>query len=155
MRPGAQTNGNALSNNQEQSPSNVNGEQQLTSIKVEPDSDGNKVAEIKTEEKNSTNDKNHNNKSSIKCLETLAQKAGIVFDETYEVANTLLTLDKQQTVPTSVAQTQNNQGNQNGENNSNNIVQQNLIVVDQNNQLHEFHNQAMAQIKQLVEASGL
>lgn len=32
----------------------------------------------------------------LKCLETLAEKAGITFDDTYDVANTLLTLDKTQ-----------------------------------------------------------
>lgn len=34
----------------------------------------------------------------LKCLETLAQKAGITFDEKYEVASTLLTLEKSHTL---------------------------------------------------------
>lgn len=40
--------------------------------------------------------------SHLKCLETLAQKAGITFDEKYEVASTLLTLEKAQS-PAQVA----------------------------------------------------
>lgn len=39
----------------------------------------------------------------LKCLETLAQKAGITFDEKYEVASTLLTLEKSQSPAQQVA----------------------------------------------------
>lgn len=35
------------------------------------------------------------NKRPLQCLETLAEKAGITFDDKYEAANTLLALDKQ------------------------------------------------------------
>lgn len=160
VRTGSQTNGNGLTAGQEQTPSNVNGEHQLinNNSTLKTESESTSATTNKTDDKNSSNEKIHN-KSSIKCLETLAQKAGIVFDETYEVANTLLSLDKQQSESVAVVQAVNEHSNQNGTTNQNgsantNIVQQNLIVVDQNNQLHEFHNQAMAQIKQLVEASG-
>ncbi|GAB0092308.1 hypothetical protein DMENIID0001_072980 [Sergentomyia squamirostris] len=37
-----------------------------------------------------------NSERPLKCLETLAQKAGITFDEKYEVANTLIKLEKSQ-----------------------------------------------------------
>lgn len=39
----------------------------------------------------------------LKCLETLAQKAGITFDEKYEVASALLTLEKSQSPAQQVA----------------------------------------------------
>ncbi|XP_037041370.1 polyhomeotic-proximal chromatin protein-like isoform X4 [Bradysia coprophila] len=43
------------------------------------------------------------NERPLKCLETLAQKAGITFDEKYEVASTLLTLEKSQSPAQQVA----------------------------------------------------
>lgn len=44
-----------------------------------------------------------NSERPLKCLETLAQKAGITFDEKYEVASTLLTLEKSQSPAQQVA----------------------------------------------------
>ncbi|KAL5276619.1 PHC2 family protein [Megaselia abdita] len=69
----------------------------------------------------------------LKCLETLAEKAGITFDDTYDVANTLLTLDKTQN------QGQGAQLQQQGQ------PQQIQLLPEQLHQLQQFNLQQQQQ----------
>lgn len=68
----------------------------------------------------------------LKCLETLAEKAGITFDDTYDVANTLLTLDKTQNQGQGAQVTQVTQQGQ---------PQQIQLLPEQLHQLQQFNLQ--------------
>lgn len=75
----------------------------------------------------------------LKCLETLAQKAGITFDEKYEAANTLITLEKSQSPAQQVAV----QGQQNLQ-----ISHEQLQQLQQQLQLQQAFGGNAVQVKQ-------